>query len=374
MVQHLVTAPEGASQPWRQRPVISLCVGVKGQLSRVLNTYLTPATHSALPAAAAPGQLSVPVLNQLRTTLGALPQRTYHLFGASSIAMSPSPAMHNAGFKALSLPHEYTLCAGPEGESMADGVARVKAALSKRDCGGGNVTIPFKQEALALVDDLSPAAKVIGAVNTLRVVQRDGSRRVEGYNTDWIGIAGPIREQLGALASQGKSRTGKAGLVVGAGGTARAAVYALRKIGLQAHIVNRTPEKAQSLAEELSGKLGGHVQAVSEPQSVEELQDIAAVVWTVPGTAQDWAAPHVESLLQKRDAGLLPAVVVDVAYTPRDTTASRQAEANGAVVIRGLRMLEAQGVAGFSLWTGGMAPERIMCAAAECFYDANVPA
>lgn len=160
-------------------PIIAVCTTAAGSLSRVLNGPLTPVTHPALPAAAAPGQLSAAAITQLRTQLGLiLPRcaqptpardvtvtpspplsRSYFLFG-SPISLSPSPQMHNAGFRALGLPHEYRLC-------ETSSAAQVAAAARDPAFGGASVTIPLKEEVVGLVDRLSDAAAAIGAVNTL---------------------------------------------------------------------------------------------------------------------------------------------------------------------------------------------------------------
>ncbi|KAJ1940142.1 hypothetical protein FBU59_003900, partial [Linderina macrospora] len=149
-------------------PLIALNMGYAGQMSRVLCPCLTPVTHPALTAAAAPGQISVQEINQARSLMGKLPSKNFYLFG-TPIEHSPSPVMHNAGFAALGLPHTYHL----KETSSAD---PLKAVIAASDFGGASVTIPYKQEIIPMLDELTAAAEKIGAVNTVIPVVRDEKR------------------------------------------------------------------------------------------------------------------------------------------------------------------------------------------------------
>jgi pentafunctional AROM polypeptide len=219
-----------------QKPLIAINMGVHGQLSRVLNGTFSPVTHPALPAAAAPGQMSVADVHRALHLLGQLPARKFALLGAP-IAHSLSPTIHNTAFGALGLPHTYGLL---ETADAAD--ARVAAALADLAFGGASVTIPLKEAVLPLLDALSPAAQAIGAVNTIVVEEHAGKRTLRGENTDWAGIVACVRERLPPGAAV------DAGLVLGAGGTARAAVYALSALGAaKIYIYNRTRARAEAV-------------------------------------------------------------------------------------------------------------------------------
>eukprot|EP00611_Tribonema_gayanum_P015815 TRINITY_DN2771_c0_g3_i2.p1 TRINITY_DN2771_c0_g3~~TRINITY_DN2771_c0_g3_i2.p1 ORF type:complete len:407 (-),score=104.44 TRINITY_DN2771_c0_g3_i2:699-1919(-) len=190
-------------------PHIGLCLTPTGSLSRVLNMRFTPVTHAKLPSVAAPGQLTSEAIMRLRQDLGMLQPKQFYLFG-SPISASPSPAMHNSGFQHCHLPHSYALCESEGTEAMA-------AALRSPDFGGGSVTIPHKQNVLQFLDQISPAAEKIGAVNTV-IVQADpetGKPVLLGDNTDWLGILRPIKARLAAKGAQHKK--GGVALIVGGG-------------------------------------------------------------------------------------------------------------------------------------------------------------
>lgn len=217
-------------------PCIALLMGGCGKLSRVFNSFMTPVTHPLLPAAAAPGQLFVREILFLREALGITSPRKYKIFG-SPLNLSPSPLMHNAGFDALGLPHVFSRC---ETTSVAD----VQAALKDTKCAGGSVTIPLKQDVIPLLDTLSPSAEAIGAVNTI-IKAEDGT--LIGDNTDWRGIRRPLAASLGKRARNSV-------LIVGAGGTALAAAYAVQQMSFtHVYYHNRTMSKAQDIAKKVPG-------------------------------------------------------------------------------------------------------------------------
>ena len=197
-------------------PYIGLCLGLAGQLSRVLNKRFTPVSHPVM-AAAAPGQLSAEELMSRRAALqldGAA-MRNYYLFG-SPISQSLSPAMHNSAYAALLLPHNYSLAEQPAGSCAA-----YDQIFAQPTFGGASVTIPHKEAIQPMLDDITGAAKSIGAVNTVVVsppsTPSSGTQKksLVGYNTDWIGIRRPV---LRRLQQRGvKWEGGGYGLVIGAG-------------------------------------------------------------------------------------------------------------------------------------------------------------
>ena len=202
-------------------PYIALAMGPHGRMSRVLNVHYSPVTHPLLPSAGAPGQMSAAQVLQVRRELGYLPCRDFYIFGTPT-QHSPSPAMHNAGFAANGTAHKYGVC-------ETDDVEAVLAALRKPGAGGGSVTIPLKEKLMPHVTTLSPSAKAIGSLNTLTVLD-DGTLAAD--NTDWIGIRNLLRDKLRA---RGHASAGNlTALVMGGGGTARAACYALNDLGVGA--------------------------------------------------------------------------------------------------------------------------------------------
>lgn len=258
-------------------PYIGLCLTETGKLSRVLNERYTPVTHEKLPFVAAPGQLSSKQIMRLRVDLGLCLPRTFFLFG-SPISASPSPDMHNAGFRVAGLPHEFFLCEGED-------TAVMKEALARPDFGGASVTIPHKQNVQPFLDEVSENAEKIGAVNTVIVVTdpETGARRLRGDNTDWLGILRPVKARLEASGwEQGK---GGVALVVGAGGAAMGAAFAMQQLGLEVVVYNRTPSKA----EELAGRFGGAAVSALDAETVKGAFGSAAlevVVSTIPAASE----------------------------------------------------------------------------------------
>ncbi|HST34967.1 MAG TPA: shikimate dehydrogenase [Solirubrobacteraceae bacterium] len=255
------------------------------------------------------------------------------------VAHSRSPAIHNAALRALGMGdwHYQLLPVPPEL------FAETTRGLGGAGFVGANVTIPHKQAALALADTASEAAKAIGAANTLMYA---GDGTIAAENTDAPGLIAAIGEPLGD----------KRALVLGAGGSARAAVWALREAGAaEVSIWNRTGERAAALAHELGAR------AVSEPARAELLVNCTAV-----GLTQ--AAEPGGELAQ---LGLTPALigefetVVDLVYREGATELLATAQARGVRTLDGLQILVAQGALSFELWTGREAPLQAMRGAAR---------
>jgi pentafunctional AROM polypeptide len=312
------------------QPVIALCMGEAGKLSRVLNTYLTPVTHPALPMKAAPGQLSVSEIHQIRHSIGLLPKKNFYLFG-SPISQSMSPTIHNTGFGVLGLPHVYSLSESPDPE-------HVRKVLQDPNFGGSSVTIPHKQNVQPMLQSLSPSAQAIGAVNTI-IPQADGT--LHGDNTDWLAMRTLITQTLAA-----SNRKAEVGIVLGAGGTARAAMYTLQQLSLSKYyIFNRTLEKAQQLANEFGGT------AIT---SLDGIKDLDVIIGTIPADAQ---SAYPKELFNKKP------VAVDLAYRPRRTPLLKQATAAGCETVEGIALLIEQGLFQFQIWTGCIAPREEIAAA-----------
>eukprot|EP00124_Ichthyophonus_hoferi_P004631 Ihof_evm1s535 gene=Ihof_evmTU1s535 len=283
-------------------PIIGLVMGDKGSLSRAFNLFLTPVTHPLLPCKAAPGQLSVNEIHVLRHQLGIISPRSFYLIG-SPITHSPSPLMHNTAFKVLDLPHTYGL---KEGEDIT---ACVKI-FADADFGGCSVTIPHKVSVIPYLDKLSKAATEIGAVNT---VIRLEDNKLLGDNTDWMGIYQCV---INTLKANGRPIRPKVGLVLGAGGTSRAACYALKQMGVTDLILfNRTYSKAVALADIFGGRAVEYLLDINDTST-----NIDVIVSTVPASS-DLTMPGC--LLTSKP------IVMDVAYKPRNTPVLVQAKSLG---------------------------------------------
>ena len=331
------------------RPLIALLMGERGRLSRALNSYLTPVTHPSIPIPAAPGQLSISEIHKMRSSMGLLSAKKFHLFG-EPISASMSPALHNKGFQVLGLPHQYGLS---ETSSWEDVANIIKKDVSEKRFGGASVTIPLKVDVLTsgVVAVVSQDAKKIGAVNTIYLSE---GGQIIGDNTDWIGIRKSIEKNVSF------STKPIIGVVIGAGGTARAACYALKKMSnvKEVRLWNRTASKARTLAAEFD------CVPVDDFGSLLSFHgdDCPAfgIVGTVPESAQ--ALMEFQSLFDAAPK-VTGGVIVEMAYRPRDTPltkAARSSKHQNWRIVEGIDVLIDQGLEQFKLWTGIHPPEEEM--------------
>jgi len=249
---------------------------------------------------------------------------------------SISPIIHNEVFRALNLNYVY-LAFRVLPEDLMDAVRGLRAL----GVVGFNVTIPHKVSVMKYLDELSPDAEVVGSVNT--VVNRSG--RLVGYNTDYLGVVNTFKN-LG-IKLEGTSAT-----VLGAGGASRAVVYALILGGVErVFIVNRTLEKAVSLASEFSIKFP-NTSLIPMGLTQENLREAIQKSHIVINTTSVGMYPRTEESLVPSDLLRSDLVVMDVVYNPLETKLLRDAKAVGAKAVDGVNMLVYQAVASFKLWTG----------------------
>jgi shikimate dehydrogenase len=267
------------------------------------------------------------------------------------VAHSRSPAMHNAAFASLGmLDWRYQLLPVPP-ELFAETVR----ALPASGFIGANVTIPHKQAALAVADRASDAAGAIGAANTLMFAS-DGTIAAE--NTDAPGLIAALED----------SPRGLRVLVLGAGGSARAAAWALREAGAgEVSVWNRTPERALALASDLG------VRTVGEPEPADLLINCTSVGLEASAGASGAPGDISGSHRQGGEQELLSQLgltferigdypyVADMVYRAQGPTPLLAAAAeHGARTLDGLEILLAQGAVSFELWTGRAAPLQAM--------------
>jgi len=264
------------------------------------------------------------------------------------VGHSLSPSMHNAALEHLGLDWCYVpLPVRPE--HLPEAVAGLRA-LGFR---GINATVPHKLALLDLMDELTPAARAIGAVNTV-MVQPDG---LLGHNTDADGFIRDLRDG-------GYDPARRRALVLGAGGSARAVVYALASVGAEVTIVNRTAEKAERLAADMAAGTGGRVQANSF--SRDALAELVAAAQLVVNTTPVGMWPLIDESPWPEEVPFPgQALVYDLIYNPRLTRLLRWAKQCGARARDGLGMLVQQGAASLELWTGRTPPVAVMRAAGE---------
>ncbi len=242
------------------------------------------------------------------------------------VAHSRSPAMHEAAFRALSL-EDWRYQRLPVPPELFSETVR---ALEGAGFLGANVTIPHKQAALTSADEASAAARAIGAANTLSFA----GGRIEAENTDAPGL----------LAALPEPPLGRSALVLGAGGSARAVVWALLSQGAaDVRVWNRTPARAEALCAEL----GGH--AVATAAGADLLVNCTAVGLRDPAATFKELPLSADSL---RNYGC----VVDLVYSEAETALIGAARRAGVAVVDGLEILVQQGALGFRRWTGRQAP------------------
>ncbi len=243
---------------------------------------------------------------------------------ADPVSHTLSPVMHNAAFAACHLPGVYRARRVPPAELGA-----AIAGLRAPGVLGANLTIPHKETALAFVDSLSEAARAIGAINT--IINQDGHLR--GDNTDAPGLAAALGEA---------GDVGGPAVVLGAGGAARAAVYALRLQQRPVYVLNRTLERARVLTAALGG----------------EALDRASVPWPqvtlIVNASSAGLNDPAQTPLPDFDFAALPpaALVYDMVYKPAETRLMREARAAGRRAENGLGMLAHQARLAFVAWTG----------------------
>jgi pentafunctional AROM polypeptide len=340
----LIAASLAQSEGKAVIPNISLILGDVGQFSRIINIPFTPVTHESLPTKAAPGQLTASEIMTTRLLTQIFDKKKYCILG-HNIAYSVSPQMHGAAFLATRLAHEFRRADVATVEEFID-----SEFFTSADFGGCSVTIPHKQAIMPYVDVLSDAAREIGSVNTLIVKEEVGEdefvRVIYGDNTDWKGIYNPLKRRL-RVASGGYA------LILGAGGTARAAAYAAEKLGLERIYYNRTPAKAEELVDAFGGTLITSLDESGDNSLGEALKNgmLMVVISTLPAAAEfelpTWVMPQTP-------------IVFDVNYKPYHTKLLSQAEDNGCQMVRGSEMLWEQGVVQFELWTERTAPYAVM--------------
>jgi len=316
-------------------PLIAINMGEKGKLSRVLNGFMTPVSHPALPFKAAPGQLSAAEIRTGLSLVGEIPKKTFYLFG-KPISASRSPALHNTLFKQSGLPHFYT-------RLETDQVNDVRDVIRSPDFGGASVTIPLKLDIIDLLDDISDAAKTIGAVNTIIPVSgtSPGTVRLIGENTDWLGMTHSL-----ISASSGIPSSETSALVIGAGGTARAAIYALHSLSYSPiYIVSRTPSKLSHMISSFPSNY--NIRALKHVIEVEELTSVPTVaIGTIPADKpieQNMREVLATVLRHANVDSKVQRTLLEMAYKPRQTALMQMAQDAGWVTIPGLEALSAQG-------------------------------
>ncbi|MDH3726408.1 MAG: shikimate dehydrogenase [Myxococcales bacterium] len=261
------------------------------------------------------------------------------------VAHSKSPEMHRAAARALGISLEYELFE----VAPADLAAEVRAKHDER-IDGYNLTVPHKETVIALLDEVAPGARAIGAVNTV-------VRTVDGYvghNTDAPGLVRSLEEA-------GVRVVDSTVVVVGAGGAARAAVVGLANAGAgEIAVLARRPEQSEALIESLARHVDCTLEAAPLSEADWHFDSATLVVQATSATLE--SNPRAGEFAAMLPIDTLPpdAAVIDMVYEPLETAVLARARGRGLNVVDGLGMLLHQGAIAFEMWTGLPAPLDVM--------------
>ena len=285
--------------------------------------------YAPVAEATAPGQ--VPLDEMLQLYRAHSLNRGTHVYGVigDPVGHSLSPLLHNTGFTARHLNAAYL-------PFLVHRLGDFLKAIPDFGIRGFSITLPHKQAILKHLKECEPLAAEIGAVNTV-VVRRDGS--LYGCNTDYVGVLRALQRKLRLPGSRA--------LIFGAGGSARAAAFALARAGATVCICARR-EKA---SKELARAVGGEV----IPRRALRTESFDAILNATP------IGMHPHEAISPLSAGELQCrIVVDLIYRPERTKLLEIAARKGIATVSGVNMFLAQGFAQWEIWTGKRAPEAAM--------------
>ncbi len=312
------------------RDVVAVAMGEMGLPARVLALRQGSAlAYAPVASATAPGQIPLRDLKYLyRAHELTQSTRIYGVIG-NPIAHSLSPLLHNTGYVAAKQDAVFL-------PFLVENLGDFLKGLPDFGVRGFSVTLPHKEKILARLDDVDALGEKIGAVNTVTVGKNGG---LYGRNTDYLGV-------LWALEKKMKLRSSRV-VVFGAGGSARAAAFALEHAGAHVFICARRPEEARKLAKAVGGE--------AIPRSALRSYKFDALLNTTP------VGMHPQEKVSPLAAGELNcSLVMDLIYRPMRTKLLKLAASHGIACVSGVEMFLAQGFAQWEHWMGRKAPESRM--------------
>ncbi|KAF2033722.1 hypothetical protein EK21DRAFT_98122 [Setomelanomma holmii] len=382
-------------------PLTCFNTGEAGRRSACFSQYLTPVIPpSAKKASSFPARQQInpqlPWITAKEVTQALFASFTFdpmqvYIIGAS-LGYSVSPAMHNAAYSCCGMPHRFNMV-------QSSSLNSLKELVRESNFGGSIVIQPYKIEVISLTDSLSQHARAIGAVNTLIPVrhlkgdnsvptdlelfqERNQSGRVRalyGDNTEWTGIRSCVRR---GLTPANAVRPTSCGLIIGAGGMARAAVYALLQLGVKNIVIwNRTFGKAESLVAHFTRlvasttengtapymRLQGseptfHMIKTRDEEWPEAFRQPTIILSCIPADPIDGGPAAQFTLPPSWMRSPTGGVVMEIAYKTLNTPLMQQVRDEGSMwtYLDGLDFLPEQAFAQFELFTGRRAPRRVM--------------
>jgi 3-dehydroquinate dehydratase / shikimate dehydrogenase len=328
------------------REMIAIAMGTAGVATRILGpsrggflTYASPDSKNAT----APGQVSITELNEVYR-IEKIDRHT-QIFGliGQPVSQSVSPLIHNAAFAAVGRNAVYIPFETGDVKTFIKRMIHPRTRELDWQVRGLSVTAPHKLAVMEQLDWIEPAAREIGAVNT---VLAEGDA-LHGFNTDARGFIKPLLKIAGDLRDARCA-------IIGAGGAANAALWSLKEAGAHTTVVARDDAKASALA----ARFGAH----SLRFEAASFADFDVVVNATPlGMVGQFESDAPATASQLCGARL----VYDLVYNPTETRFLREAREAGCQTLGGLAMLVAQAAEQFTLWTGAPPPEGVMFEAAE---------
>jgi len=316
-----------------RRDLIAIAMGPAGVITRILGpsrgSFLTYGSLND-ESATAPGQVTSQELRDVYRIDRVDAQTEVFGIVGNPVTHSLSPRIHNAAFAAASLNAVYVPLEVHDLEQFMRRMAHPRSRELNWNLRGLSVTAPHKSKVMSFLDSIDPIAKEIGAVNTI-IAQND---RLLGHNTDAEGFISPLRHRFGSLQNARCA-------VIGSGGGARAALWALGRAGAETVLFARNPDKAKAVAESFN--------AGCRQLANAKFGDFDIVINATPLGTRD-----ANQELTPADAEDLRGVrlAYDLVYNPLETRFIREARIAGCVTLCGIEMLLAQAVAQFNLWTG----------------------
>jgi 3-dehydroquinate dehydratase/shikimate dehydrogenase len=332
--------------------IIPIAMGEAGKWTRILGvahgaflTYAAPTTTDAT----APGQITArDMINVYRVKELDEWTQVYGII-AGDTSYSMSPYIHNAAFKTAGLNAVFIPFQVSDLDAFMTRMVQQKTREVELNFCGFSVTNPHKRSVISYLDETDDAAKKIGAVNTVKIV--DG--KLHGYNTDAEGFIKPLKEKFPDLNAARVA-------VVGAGGAARACVYALLKENAAVTVYARDREKARELVD--SFEPDNKLLTADGYQPSANFSSFDIVVNTTPlGTQGHLLGESVATADQLKGVRL----VYDLTYNPAETQLLREANAASADTLGGFDMLLCQAAKQFEIWTGQHAPVETMASVAR---------
>lgn len=327
------------------KEIIPIAMGEAGKWTRILGlAHGAFMTYASLDAGSetAPGQISAKdLLEVYRVKELDANTEIYGIVGGNT-SYSLSPFMHNAAFKSEKRNAVFVPFQVKNLDEFMRRMVKPETREIELNFKGFSVTIPHKQAIIKYLDEIDETARAIGAVNTVKIE----NGKLYGYNTDAPGFIEPLKNVYGELQNAKVA-------VLGAGGAARACVYALKKENAEVAIFARNLEKAKSLA----GEFNVELKEFPNANQTSQIGSFDVVINTTPlGTKGELENETALLAGQLGDVKL----IYDLVYNPFQTRLMSEADKANVPKIGGMAMLVAQGAKQFEIWTGKAAPLKEM--------------